>query len=94
MLSLATFSSALVLSLGTLAAAGNHESFKRHHVGPARLDQNHTLSKRFDNARFSFYETGMGACGKYNNDGDFVSLPCNFFGVAELKPTMNLRSSQ
>ncbi|GLB35357.1 putative non-catalytic module family expn [Lyophyllum shimeji] len=31
-----------------------------------------TLVKRFDNARFSFYDAGMGACGKMNSNSDFI----------------------
>jgi hypothetical protein len=31
------------------------------------------MEKRMSDARFSFYVTGMGACGKYNHPGDPVS---------------------
>lgn len=30
------------------------------------------LSKRYDNSRFSFYDAGLGACGKVNSGSDFV----------------------
>ncbi|KAI0041586.1 hypothetical protein FA95DRAFT_1610899 [Auriscalpium vulgare] len=30
------------------------------------------LSKRYDNARFTFYDVGLGACGKQNVGTDFV----------------------
>ncbi|KAH8117489.1 RlpA-like double-psi beta-barrel-protein domain-containing protein-containing protein [Phellopilus nigrolimitatus] len=32
----------------------------------------HTLSKRFSNARFTFYDVGLGACGKTNSPSDFI----------------------
>lgn len=32
-----------------------------------------TLEKRVDNGRFSFYDAGLGACGKTNTGSDFVS---------------------
>lgn len=31
-----------------------------------------SLQKRFDNARFSFYDAGLGACGGYNSGSDFI----------------------
>jgi len=31
-----------------------------------------SLEKRFDNARFSFFDTGLGACGGTNSRNDFV----------------------
>lgn len=31
------------------------------------------IDKRFDNARFTYYADGMGACGQWNSPGDFVS---------------------
>ena len=34
----------------------------------------HRLVKRFDNARFSFYDAGLGACGEVNTNSDFVSV--------------------
>ncbi|ESK93024.1 expansin family protein [Moniliophthora roreri MCA 2997] len=30
------------------------------------------LVKRFDNARFTFYDAGLGACGKTNSNSDFI----------------------
>jgi len=32
----------------------------------------HQLAKRFSNARFSFFDTGLGACGKFNKASDFI----------------------
>jgi hypothetical protein len=34
----------------------------------------HRLVKRFDDARFSFYDAGLGACGEVNTNSDFVSV--------------------
>ncbi|KAF8061535.1 expansin family protein [Lyophyllum atratum] len=31
-----------------------------------------TLNKRFDGARFSFYDAGLGACGGHNTNNDFI----------------------
>lgn len=31
------------------------------------------LEKRFSNARFTFYDAGLGACGRVNKNSDFVS---------------------
>jgi len=33
----------------------------------------HQLQKRYSNARFTFYKTGLGACGDYNTDNEFPS---------------------
>ncbi|KAH9038556.1 RlpA-like double-psi beta-barrel-protein domain-containing protein-containing protein [Lactarius pseudohatsudake] len=30
------------------------------------------LAKRFDNARFTYYDVGLGTCGHYNKPSDFV----------------------
>jgi len=41
------------------------------------IEQNVTsraLEKRFDGARFTFYDAGLGACGKVNSNRDFVSI--------------------
>jgi hypothetical protein len=38
------------------------------------------LSKRVANGRFSFYDAGLGACGKVNSGSDFVRTPIFFFG--------------
>lgn len=36
------------------------------------------LAKRFDGARFTFYDAGLGACGEVNSNSDFVSA-CAMF---------------
>lgn len=39
-----------------------------------RIDANSTLRKRFDGARFTFFDTGLGACGTVNSASDFVRV--------------------
>jgi hypothetical protein len=36
------------------------------------LNRTTSLEKRFDNAKFSYYAAGLGACGRTNTDSDFV----------------------
>lgn len=31
------------------------------------------LEKRFEGMKFTFYDAGLGACGRYNTNSDFVS---------------------
>jgi hypothetical protein len=55
-----------------------HESrwFKRHNskADVATVQQNTTLEKRIDGAKFTYYAAGLGACGIVNVPSDFVSL--------------------
>ncbi len=32
------------------------------------------LEKRFEGAKFTFYDAGLGACGQVNSNSDFVSF--------------------
>ena len=55
-------------------------SLKKRHAGRYSSQMgvsqvSRELEKRFDNARFTLYDAGMGACGKYNSNSDFVSAP-------------------
>lgn len=66
----------LVLSLCGLAAADNIRTPSHRHHAINRLQEpsaNATLSKRTDNAKFTYYSTGQGACGSTNQDSDWVS---------------------
>jgi hypothetical protein len=36
---------------------------------------NATIAKRFSNARFTWYDAGLGACGRTNKGTDFVRAP-------------------
>jgi hypothetical protein len=43
-------------------------------TSPASVDNTTSvMEKRMSDARFSYYVTGTGACGKYNHPGDPVS---------------------
>ena len=64
---------AATLSLCGLAVAGSHESVKRRHPGMNFMERDNTTAKRDGNARFTYYEAGLGACGATNSDSDFVS---------------------
>ncbi|EPQ58420.1 hypothetical protein GLOTRDRAFT_137140 [Gloeophyllum trabeum ATCC 11539] len=82
MRSCVAFSSLLALSFsfGVVSADSSHAQLsKRHHTGRSRLDDRETreihtfqFEKRFDNARFTYYADGLGACGNYNQPGDFI----------------------
>lgn len=72
------------VSLALLArfVAAHSVVLNRRHPfhGPVARDateQNVTsraLEKRFDGARFTFYDAGQGACGKVNSNADFVGV--------------------
>lgn len=71
------------LSAVTTVLAASHrvdEPLKRRHsahavdlVSLGNRSEIH-LAERADNARFSFYEVGLGACGRTNDDGENVSV--------------------
>ena len=45
----------------------------------AKISANATrLAKRFDGARFTFYDAGLGACGEVNSNSDFVRTLITF----------------
>ena len=70
-------------SLNAVAFADVHAvepSLKKRHAGRSNSrvgvsQVSRELEKRFDNARFTLYDAGMGACGKSNSNNDFVSVP-------------------
>ncbi|KAK7015007.1 RlpA-like double-psi beta-barrel-protein domain-containing protein-containing protein [Favolaschia claudopus] len=39
---------------------------------PAHTNESTSLRKRFDDARFTFFDTGLGACGTTNQASDFI----------------------
>ena len=63
----------LALSLCSVASA-DHTPAKRHHaVNRVEYPSSAaTLGKRTDNAKFTYYETGEGACGAQSKDSDWV----------------------
>ncbi|KAI0086314.1 RlpA-like double-psi beta-barrel-protein domain-containing protein-containing protein [Irpex rosettiformis] len=73
-----TFTKLAILSVAFVGSVNGatHSTRHRRHTGTNYLQRDdnatHVFEKRFDNARMTFYETGMGACGKTNSDGDFI----------------------
>ena len=55
---------------------GHAHQARRHHVHDlARRDPGEiNLYKRFDNARFTYFAVGLGACGQVSQPGDFVRV--------------------
>ncbi|PPQ88042.1 hypothetical protein CVT24_011066, partial [Panaeolus cyanescens] len=54
---------------------------RRHHAQVANLDKQsiqeanvttRSLERRFGPARYTFYDAGLGACGKVNSNSDFI----------------------
>ncbi|KAF7295083.1 hypothetical protein MIND_01046600 [Mycena indigotica] len=89
---------ALLLAPLALASHGSsvnhHELAKRAAVDVAERSSEHTvnITKRevFSDARWTFYSTGLGACGDWNNDGDFiVALNQGTFGYSYPSPFCN-----
>lgn len=68
-----------ILPLVAPSLGAKHEpgSSRRHHNRlNNHLDakaQKQGLNKRVDGARFTFYDAGLGSCGTYNSNSDFVS---------------------
>jgi hypothetical protein len=68
------FLTLLGLSALSLVAAELHGSFNphRHRDIAHRSKGDMQLHKRIDNSRWTFYDVGLGACGKVNQPGDFI----------------------
>lgn len=66
--------SAVAFALGSFASPHDvpHRRHAELHAQGAAVNSTHTLTKRFDGARFTWFYPGLGACGGYNGDGDFV----------------------
>jgi len=75
---LANLALALAVAISFITPSlGHAHQAKRHHPHRqgdlARRDPGEIhLYKRFDNARFTFYAVGLGACGATNQQSDFV----------------------
>lgn len=66
---------ALSFFVADVAANPHGSSHARRHDSIARRapgDVSTNLQKRFDNARWTFYDVGMGACGQFNVASDFI----------------------
>ncbi|KAH8833550.1 RlpA-like double-psi beta-barrel-protein domain-containing protein-containing protein [Flagelloscypha sp. PMI_526] len=64
----------LVALVAPFAIAGPHHSnHVRHHDIAQRMENStSTLNKRFSGSRWTFYDAGLGACGKTNSRDDFI----------------------
>lgn len=82
---LSTIFTACALLLAVAAAGGHTDNHAKRHLTTRKHVQTfnftqpfnvteRTVEKRgaFDNARFSFYDAGLGACGKVNQASDFI----------------------
>ncbi|KAF9013837.1 hypothetical protein BDZ89DRAFT_1076776 [Hymenopellis radicata] len=58
----------LALAASTIDTSHGH---KRHHAHGVAKRASATLAKRFDGARWSYYDVGRGACGDNNVASDF-----------------------
>ncbi|KAG2107263.1 plant expansin [Suillus discolor] len=56
----------------TVGGALGHIQRVRHHELAQRARGDVGIHKRFDNARFTFYDVGLGACGQYSSPSDFI----------------------
>jgi hypothetical protein len=63
--------SAFNVELDVDALFPGSDFYSLKHAGRA-LNNSGTLQKRYDQARFTFFDTGLGACGKTNAPSDFV----------------------
>ncbi|KAF7304680.1 hypothetical protein MKEN_01182100 [Mycena kentingensis (nom. inval.)] len=82
-------SSLLALLAAPLALASHSPSVNHHELAKRAKGD---LSKRevFKNTRWTFYSTGLGACGDTNHDGDFiVALNQGTFGYSYPSPYCN-----
>lgn len=77
----ANLSLALLVALsfcsGSLGHVAHAHQARRHHLKrqddlAVRDPGNINLFKRFDNARFTYYADGLGACGSTNQPSDFI----------------------
>jgi hypothetical protein len=59
-----------LVALGASPHGSAHHS--RHQQIAKRQSGDVELHKRFSSARWSFYDVGLGACGKYNVESDFI----------------------
>ncbi|KAL4067671.1 RlpA-like double-psi beta-barrel-protein domain-containing protein-containing protein [Scleroderma yunnanense] len=82
-----TFVISVIFSLCSMSFAHDHHA--RRHNGMHHRDElavrapnDMRLWKRYDNARFTYYAVGLGACGQVNQPSDFiVALNSQQFGA-------------
>ncbi|KAJ6582289.1 RlpA-like double-psi beta-barrel-protein domain-containing protein-containing protein, partial [Mycena capillaripes] len=81
---LIAFAFAFALPLALASSAHQHHA-NQNHRELARRAKGDLLNKRdtYNGARWTFYSTGLGACGGTNSDSDFiVALNQDTFGTA------------
>jgi len=54
-----------------LSSSHGHDARRHHEIGK-RTGAEINLHKRFDDVRLTFYNAGMGACGKTNSASDYI----------------------
>jgi hypothetical protein len=67
-----TLFASLAIPIAVLADPHAPNHARHHHDIARRASGDVQLHKRFDAARFTFYEVGLGACGKVNKPSDFI----------------------
>jgi hypothetical protein len=79
------------------AAHDHHRQASRavnttHHEEQASKDTRpRMLQRRFDGARFTYYDAGLGACGKTNTGADFVSQIAHLRSATKLSVLIDRR---
>ena len=72
-----TFVFTVLASSIAIAQAGSHDiPGRRHHALSVNITER-SIEKRFDNARFTYYDAGVNACGSFDQPNDFVSISRN-----------------
>jgi len=69
---ISVFLALLAFVLPSVSANSHEHNARRHSDVVKRAEEGVGLRKRFSNARFTFYQAGMGACGKENSGDDFI----------------------
>ena len=95
-----SLSAAVAVSASGHGAGPNGPSWRRakharEHVQTFPIDMNVTsaaLEKRFNADRFTFYDAGLGACGKYNSNADYVRARLSDYSFRRLA-SLPFRSS-
>jgi hypothetical protein len=67
-----TLFASLAIPIAVLADPHAPNHARHHHDIARRASGDVQLHKRYDAARFTYYQVGMGACGKVNKPSDFI----------------------
>lgn len=63
---------ALLAIVSSVVAVPPTGTYDTQSLAPPASHSDARLNPRADNARFTYYATGVGACGKENKDSDFI----------------------